>query len=80
MDSLFFASTLLLIVDSLLFVVGFVFSKDEFEKRNEWRVIKNGRIDWKNVDAGRLMFFVVSRLWIACLAGFVLTYIGVRYV
>ena len=40
-------------------------SKDEFAKREQWRVdFPSGGIDWKQVDAGRFIFFVLAKLWL----------------
>ena len=80
MDSLLFISTISLLLISFLLIVGMVFSNDEFSMRNEWQVRKNNSIDWKKVDAGRFVFFIFSRAWLANFIVFMIAYIGVKYV
>lgn len=80
MDSLFLVSTIMLINTTFLLLVGIAFSKDEFEKRSQWRIYKNNHIDWRNVDAGRFLFFLLSKIWLTSFCAFIIAYIGVKYV
>jgi len=76
--SLIFIAVLLFLVLSFILLIGIAFSKDEFNRRNSWKILRPAtrKVDWERVDAGIFAFFALFKLWQALGLFILVLYLG----